>query len=138
MHNRSIIARLFALGVAAGVLAACGGGSSARSTATDKANTTVARSTAPPMSEGSPLAAPTGEMQPQNGTPPQPIPSGLNCSASEIVWVNESRHVYHYAGDTYYGRTKHGTYKCERDAVAEHDRPAGKRTKSNKKTSNSY
>lgn len=124
MHHSSFFARLFAAGVAAAMLAACGGG--ARSTATDKANTTVARATAPAMAEGSPAVAPSGELQPLNGTPPQPIPSGLSCSATEIVWVNQTKHVYHYPGDMYYGRTKHGTYMCERDAVAEHDRAAGK------------
>jgi len=112
----------FAAVLAAAVLAACGGG--ARSTSTDKVGTTSV-ATAPAMPEGSPEAAPSGAMQPQAGTPAQPIPSGLNCPADEIVWVNTSKHVYHYANDQYYGRTKHGTYMCERDAEREHDRAAG-------------
>jgi hypothetical protein len=125
MQHFSLTARLLAVAAASAVLAACGGG--ARSTTTDK-TTVTSRVTAPAMSEGRPAVAPSGEMQPMNGTPAQPIPRNLNCSATEIVWVNTKNHVYHYANDMYYGRTKQGTYMCERDAVAEHDRAAGARS----------
>lgn len=118
----SLPSRLLAAIAAVGVLCACGGG--ARSSTTDKVGTTSV-ATAPAMPEGRPAVAPSGAMQPENGTPPQPIPANLSCPANEIVWVNTSKHVYHYANDQYYGRTKHGTYMCERDAQREHDRAAG-------------
>lgn len=118
----SLPSRLLAAFAAVAVLSACGGG--ARSTSTDKVGTTSV-ATAPAMPEGRPAVAPSGVMQPENGTPAQPIPNNLNCPADEIVWVNTSKHVYHYANDQYYGRTKHGTYMCERDAEREHDRAAG-------------
>ena len=123
--------RILVLIVGVAVLCACGGG--ARSTSTDKVGTTSV-ATAPALPEGSPVTAPSGEMQPANGTPPQPIPSGLGCPADEIVWVNTSKHVYHYANDQYYGRTKHGTYMCERDAQREHDRAAGSKKSSGSMT----
>ncbi|MBV9269469.1 MAG: hypothetical protein JO165_00100 [Candidatus Eremiobacteraeota bacterium] len=116
--------RIAAVSITAALLAACGGG--ARSTTTDKVGTTSV-ATAPAMPEGNPVAARSGEMQPENGTPAQPIPANLSCAADQIVWVNTAKHVYHYSNDEYYGRTKHGTYMCLRDAQREHDHAAGSR-----------
>lgn len=47
----------------------------------------------------------------------EPVPAGMNCGGTQPVWVNERSHVFHLAGDPYYGRTKHGKYMCERDAA---------------------
>jgi hypothetical protein len=38
-----------------------------------------------------------------------------------VVWVNNKSKVYHYAGDRYFGTTKHGAYMCEADAKAAGD-----------------
>jgi len=37
------------------------------------------------------------------------------------VWVNTSSHVYHKQGSRWYGKTKHGKYMSEQDAIKEGD-----------------
>jgi hypothetical protein len=38
------------------------------------------------------------------------------------MWVNLPSKVYHFAGTTTYGTTKHGVYMCEKEAIAAEDR----------------
>ena len=40
------------------------------------------------------------------------------------VWVNTHSHVYHFPGSVWYGRTIHGKYLPEAEAIAEGDRAA--------------
>jgi hypothetical protein len=40
------------------------------------------------------------------------------------VWVNSSTHVYHKEGSRFYGKTKHGKYMREQDAIKEGDHAA--------------
>jgi hypothetical protein len=40
------------------------------------------------------------------------------------VWVNSESHVYHKEGSKWYGKTKHGKYMSEADAVKEGDKPS--------------
>jgi hypothetical protein len=40
------------------------------------------------------------------------------------VWVNFSTHVYHKVGSRFYGKTKHGKYMNEQDAIKEGDHAA--------------
>lgn len=89
-------------------LSACGGGQKSTTTTT---TTKAGVSPAP--------AASMGAMQSQGmmaGGSPVPMPS-MDCGGTQPVWVNERSHVFHMAGDMYYGRTKHGKYMCERDAA---------------------
>lgn len=46
------------------------------------------------------------------------------CPSDTVVWVNTKSGVYHFAGTHNYGTTKQGTYMCEADAKAAHDRAA--------------
>jgi hypothetical protein len=41
-----------------------------------------------------------------------------------LVWVNTKSHVYHKEGSKLYGRTKHGKYMSEADAIKEGDHPS--------------
>jgi hypothetical protein len=40
------------------------------------------------------------------------------------VWVNTDTHAYHKEGSKWYGRTKHGKYLSEAEAIKEGDHPA--------------
>ena len=40
------------------------------------------------------------------------------------VWVNTETHVYHKEGSRWYGKTKHGKYLSEQDAIKEGDHAA--------------
>jgi hypothetical protein len=44
-----------------------------------------------------------------------------HCHSDKVVWINLPTGVYHYKGETWYGRTKHGAYACEKEAVAAGD-----------------
>jgi len=50
------------------------------------------------------------------------------CPSDTVVWVNTKSGVYHFAGTHNYGTTKQGTYMCEADAKAAHDRAARMRS----------
>jgi hypothetical protein len=45
-----------------------------------------------------------------------------HCPRDTVVWLNIPSGIYHYKGERWYGRTKHGAYACEREAVAAGDR----------------
>jgi hypothetical protein len=41
-----------------------------------------------------------------------------------MVWVNTESHIYHKQGSRFYGKTKHGKYITEAEAISEGDRAA--------------
>jgi len=45
-----------------------------------------------------------------------------HCPKDVVVWLNIPSGIYHYKGERWYGRTKHGTYACEKEAVKAGDR----------------
>jgi hypothetical protein len=66
-----------------------------------------------------------GAMQPGEAhrAAPSPPPSGSQAAspapaAAGMVWVNTDTKVYHREGDRWYGKTKHGKYMTESDAMA--------------------
>jgi hypothetical protein len=45
--------------------------------------------------------------------------AAAHCPSDIVVWSSfSSSHVYHLSASKYYGKTKHGAYICEKDAVA--------------------
>ncbi len=45
-----------------------------------------------------------------------------HCPADTVVWLNTPSGIYHFKGQRWYGRTKHGAYVCEKEADAAGDR----------------
>lgn len=45
-------------------------------------------------------------------------PGDLHCGYTPPVWVNTHTHLFHRKGDVFYGKTKHGGYACQKDALA--------------------
>ncbi len=64
-----------------------------------------------------------------NRAAPAPAPTGqaaATAPAPGMVWVNLDTKVYHKEGDRWYGKTKHGKYMTESDAIAAGYRAAKK------------
>ncbi len=65
-----------------------------------------------------PLGAPAAKHVAAAGAAGAMSPAGVTCAAGDpVVWVNTETKVYHMAGTTYYGKTKHGKYACASDAT---------------------
>jgi hypothetical protein len=45
-----------------------------------------------------------------------------HCPKDVVVWLNIPSGIYHYQGERWYGRTKHGAYACEKEAIKAGDR----------------
>ena len=45
-----------------------------------------------------------------------------HCTKDVVVWLNIPSGIYHYKGERWYGRTKHGAYACEKEAIKAGDR----------------
>lgn len=45
-----------------------------------------------------------------------------HCPKDVVVWLNIPSGIYHYKGEHWYGRTKHGAFACEREATKAGDR----------------
>jgi hypothetical protein len=70
------------------------------------------------------LPAPATAKTPADRTPPAPQAVQAPGGGAGQVWVNTETHVYHKEGSKWYGRTKHGKYMTEADAMKEGDHPA--------------
>ncbi len=55
------------------------------------------------------------------------------CSGDTVVWANASSKALHMSGDKYYGKTKHGFYACEKQAMASGYHAGGKHGAHHKK-----
>src|SRR5579883_2154662 len=51
---------------------------------------------------------------------------GQAAPAPGMVWVNTATRVFHREGDPYYGKTRHGKYMTEAEAIQQGYRPAKK------------
>jgi hypothetical protein len=45
-----------------------------------------------------------------------------HCPRDIVVWLNIPSGIYHYRGERWYARTRHGTFVCEKEAILEGDR----------------
>lgn len=45
-----------------------------------------------------------------------------HCPRDVVVWLNIPSGIYHYKGERWYGRTKHGAFACEKEAIRAGDR----------------
>ena len=71
----------------------------------------------------SPAAPATGAASPASKKTAKAVPTPQATQAAGggngQVWVNTETHVYHKEGSKWYGRTKHGKYESEQDAIKE-------------------
>ena len=77
-------------------------------------------SAANPTPVASASAAASPGTTPKTTKPARGTPAG----GGGQVWVNTDAHVYHKEGSKWYGRTKHGKYLSEAEAIKEGDHPA--------------
>jgi hypothetical protein len=68
--------------------------------------------------EATPATAPAAKKH----KAPEPQASQAPGGGNGQVWVNTESHVYHKEGSKWYGKTKHGKYMSEADAVNEGDK----------------
>jgi len=88
----------------------------------------AAGATATPAETSNPAAAtaatPAGTPVAKKHQAPEPQGAQAPGGGNGQVWVNTETHVFHKEGSKWYGRTKHGKYMSEADAVKEGDKPA--------------
>ena len=48
----------------------------------------------------------------------------MSCGSDPVVWVNTDSRIYHFKDTQHFGKTKEGSYMCERDAMAGGSRAA--------------
>jgi hypothetical protein len=90
--------------------------------------TEAAAAVASPTPMASPAAATVASPAPAT---PKKVPAAFVPSATAApgggngqVWVNTSSKTYHKEGSKWYGKTKHGKYMSEQDAIKEGDHAA--------------
>ena len=95
----------------------------------------------PPVAEtGTAAATPAGATGATTGAPAASTPGGpgksahtghravaatpdISCPGDAVVWVNPRSKAYHLQGDSFFGRTKHGSFMCRKAADAAGDHP---------------
>jgi hypothetical protein len=104
-------------------------GQTPQSSTSDKAQSSAATLNAAPAAKPTPAAstastasstASNAPAQASATTKPQAPPA----NASGVVWINTDTGVYHKQGTRWYGKTKHGKYMLEADAIKAGYKPA--------------
>ncbi|MFZ0551773.1 MAG: hypothetical protein WAM21_13290 [Steroidobacteraceae bacterium] len=49
---------------------------------------------------------------------PTPVQAQAHCPHETVVWLNLPTMIWHWKGERWYGRTKHGAFVCEKEAKA--------------------
>jgi cytoskeletal protein RodZ len=93
---------------------------SPQSGSSDKPQSTAANSSSPtsakpPSTATASPSTSSASTTPASGTPAKPKTPSPN--AAGVVWINTDTGVYHKQGTRWYGKTKHGKYMLEADAV---------------------
>ena len=73
---------------------------------------------APTSSNDRPTTAPSGGTSTPAYPSSRPDAPAQQPPSAGMVWVNLDTKVFHHAGDRYYGKTKHGKWMTEADALA--------------------
>ena len=81
--------------------------------------TTAASPAASPSPTASAAAAGSPAQKKTAKAVPTPQATQAPGGGNGLVWVNPETHVYHKEGSKWYGRTKHGKYESEQDAIKE-------------------
>jgi hypothetical protein len=76
---------------------------------------------APPTASSSEAAKPSAARAPEST---KPTTEAKQPPAKGMVWVNTDSKIFHREGDRWYGKTKHGKYVTEAEALQEGARPA--------------
>jgi hypothetical protein len=91
-----------------------------------KAKAAAAAATASPAAVSNPAATPEAASATtpaaKKHKAPEPQAAQAPGGGNGQVWVNTETHVYHKEGSKWYGKTKHGKYLSEADAVKEGDK----------------
>jgi hypothetical protein len=91
-----------------------------------KAKAAAAAATASPAAVSNPAATPEAASATtpaaKKHKAPEPQAAQAPGGGNGQVWVNTETHVYHKEGSKWYGKTKHGKYVSEADAVKEGDK----------------
>jgi hypothetical protein len=100
-------------------------GQSPQSSGSDKTQQSAAASSAAAAAKPTPATPPsTGSALPAQASVTPAKPQTRPANATGVVWINTDTGVYHKQGTRWYGKTKHGKYMLEADAIKAGYKPA--------------